>query len=325
MSSQNKSPPGGSSDSSAFGRPTLEELRAARDTPRSRRAFLKVLGSTAAGAAAVAACGPAAELTLDEFLQKHYKRLSDDEKREIFARLEAKALERYGVEVSIKDPKPIAGVEFAYALNLSFCVGCRRCEDACATENNTSRDPQVHYIRVLEMEKGSFDVERATTDYSGIVPKPGKFYMPVQCHQCRNPPCVKACPVRATWKEPDGIVVVDYDWCIGCRYCEAACPYFARRFNWTDPKIPSEQVNPNQGYLSNRIRPRGVMEKCTFCLHRTREGRYPACLEACPTGARKFGNLLDPESEVRKVIETKRVYVLKEEVGTLPRFYYFFG
>ena len=115
--------------------------------------------------------------------------------------------------------------------------------------------------------------------------------MPVQCHQCDNPPCTKACPVGATWKEPDGIVVIDYNWCIGCRFCVVACPYFARRFNWIAPSVPPERINPNQGYLSNRPRFKGVVEKCTFCLHRTRSGRMPACLEACPTGARKFGNL----------------------------------
>ncbi|MCK6549583.1 4Fe-4S dicluster domain-containing protein [Myxococcota bacterium] len=311
--------------SSNLGRPSTEEQVAARESPRGRRAFLKVLGAAAAGTAVAATPLPAAALTLEEFLQRHYKKMSPEEMRDVLARLEAKAKEEHGVDVTIRDPKPMEGVGFAYALNLSFCVGCRRCEFACAEENNTSRDPQIHYIRVLEMQKGSLDVEKSDTDYTGIVPKTGKFYMPVQCHQCDNPPCVKACPVRATWKEPDGIVVVDYNWCIGCRYCEAACPYFARRFNWTAPKIPSEQINPDQAYLSNRIRPQGVIEKCTFCLQRTREGRYPACLEACPAGARKFGNLLDPDSEIRQIIEKKRVYILKEEVGTLPRFFYFFG
>jgi molybdopterin-containing oxidoreductase family iron-sulfur binding subunit len=130
--------------------------------------------------------------------------------------------------------------------------------------------------------------------------------------------------VQATWKEADGIVVVDYNWCIGCRYCEAACPYHARRFNWTKPHVPAAEINPDQGYLSNRLRPQGVVEKCTFCLHRTREGRNPACLEACPTGARVFGNLLDPESDIRRVLATKRIFVLKEELGTRPRFFYFF-
>jgi len=146
----------------------------------------------------------------------------------------------------------------------------------------------------------------------------------VQCHQCRQSPCTKVCPVQATWQEKDGLVVVDYNWCIGCRYCMAACPYDARRFNYKKPTIAKEQINPNQSYLSNRIRPKGVVEKCTFCLHRTRAGKYPACLEVCPTGARVFGNLLDPNSEINYILNNKRVYILKVDVGTQPRFYYFF-
>ena len=156
------------------------------------------------------------------------------------------------------------------------------------------------------------------------VPAKGHFYMPVACHQCKNAPCTRVCPVKATWKEADGVVVIDYDWCIVCRYCQAACPYDARRFNWATPKIAKEEINPDQGYLSNRMRHKGIMEKCHFCLHRTRVGKYPACLEVCPTGSRKFGNILDPKSEVRQIIENKRIYVLKEELGTIPRFYYFF-
>jgi len=288
---------------------------------QTRRAFLKGAGVAAAGAGlAAGGCGTGWE----EHFRAHYQELTAEEKAAAIAKLEAETLERHGVEVTIADPPPMDGVEFGYALNASKCIGCRRCEYACAEENNTSRDPQIHYIRVLEMEKGSLDVERSEHYYEGEVPRPGKFYLPVQCHQCANPPCVKACPVSATWKEPDGIVVIDYDWCVGCRYCEAACPYFARRFNFSEPSIPAEEINPNQAYLSNRIRPVGVVEKCTFCLHRTREGRYPACLEACPTGSRKFGNLLDPESEVRRILAEKRIFILKEEVGTLPRFFYFF-
>jgi Fe-S-cluster-containing dehydrogenase component len=146
--------------------------------------------------------------------------------------------------------------------------------------------------------------------------------MPVQCQQCANPPCVKVCPVHATWQEKDGITVIDYDWCIGCRYCEAACPYWARRFNFAKPHIPKERLNPDMAYLGNRPRSKGVMEKCHFCIQRTRAGRYPACLEVCPAGARKFGNALDPESEVAYILRNKRVFVqLKEELGTSPRFF----
>ena len=183
----------------------------------------------------------------------------------------------------------------------------------------------MQYIRVLELPKGTLDVDQSDHYYDGkTVPHDGMYYMPVQCHQCADAPCVKVCPVEATWTEPDGITVVDYDWCIGCRYCEAACPYWARRFNFSQPEIPKDQINPNMGYLSNRIRHKGVMEKCTFCLHRTREGRMPACLEACPTGARKFGNILDPNSEVSQILKSKRVFILKEEAGTHPRFFYYF-
>jgi molybdopterin-containing oxidoreductase family iron-sulfur binding subunit len=275
-----------------------------------------------AAVAGTAACGGGN--AWEGYFQQHYKRLTDEEKRALIARLEAEALARHGVRVHVSDPAPLQAVEFGYALNLTACIGCRRCEYACAQENNTSRSPELHYIRVLEIPKGTLDVIRADTTYEGEVPREGNFYMPVQCHQCRNAPCVRACPVNATWQEPDGVIVVDYDWCIGCRYCEVACPYFARRFNMAAPSLRPSEVNPDQGLLSNRAREKGVMEKCHFCLHRTRRGEYPACLEACPTGARKFGNLLDPNSEVRQVLATKRVYVFREDAGTLPRFYYYF-
>jgi molybdopterin-containing oxidoreductase family iron-sulfur binding subunit len=289
----------------------------------TRRKFLKTV-ATATGAAAAAVGTPGCALTWEQFIQKHYLELTSDEKEALIARVERETKDRYGVDVEVKDPRPMEGVQFAYALNLSYCVGCRRCEYACAAENNTSRDPEVHYIRVLEMDKGTQNIEESEHYYEGTVPDPNKYYMPVQCHQCDNPPCVRACPVDATWKEEDGIVVVDYEWCIGCRYCEAACPYWARRFNFTQPKLRPSEVNPAQGLLSNRIRPQGVVEKCTYCLHRTREGKYPACLEVCPTGSRKFGNLLDPNSEVRRIIQEKRVFVFKEELGTIPRFFYFY-
>jgi Fe-S-cluster-containing dehydrogenase component len=242
----------------------------------------------------------------------------------VLRRLEDQTAEEYGRDVHIEDVRPIPGVQFAYALNLSVCIGCRKCAQACHVENNHDRKTNNSYIRVLEMQKGSLDMEHGSAVYDHPVPQPDKFYMPVQCHQCDNAPCVKVCPVEATWKESDGIVVVDYNWCIGCRYCEAACPYHARRFNWSKPEIPADEINPDQAYLSNRIRPQGVMEKCTFCLHRTRKGRLPACLEACPTGARVFGDLADPNSDIRWVLQNKRVFVLKEDLGTRPRFFYFF-
>jgi len=301
-------------------------------TEVSRRGFLTQGAAAAAGVAALAAAmSPLRQLKEDdlpsaeEFLQKHYKEMTPEEKTHVLTRIQEQVRKRHGVEVKVADPPPLDGVEFVYGLNISRCIGCRKCVHACVAENNQSRAPEIQYIRVLEMEKGSIDVETANHHYDATtVPRPDKWYMPVQCHQCANPPCVKVCPVEATWQEPDGITVIDYDWCIGCRYCEAACPYWARRFNFTEPQIPPDKLNPNLGYLSNRPRRKGVMEKCTFCLHRTRVGQLPACLEVCPTGSRKFGNVLDPASEVRYILEHKRVFILKADVGTLPRFFYYF-
>ncbi len=295
----------------------------------SRRGMVKAACGAVGAGAVVWAVSPLAsfigELDLDEILQRHYKELTPEEKMKIFARLEADVRDSHGVDVDIKDPQPTPITKFAYALNLSVCIGCRQCALACHNENNHDRTSNNSYIRVFEMEKGSLDLAHSQSKYSHPVPRPGHSYMPVQCHHCEKPPCVNVCPVKATWKEEDGIVVIDYNWCIGCRYCEAACPYHARRFNWQDPQIDGAEINPDQGYLSNRLRDRGVMEKCSFCLHRTREGRLPACLEACPAGARVFSNMLDPESEIRWILDNKRVFVLKEEWGTEPSFYYFFS
>ncbi len=310
---------------------TIEEVY----QPLTRRTFLKGAAASMVGLAGLAAAlKPLLELesgavTLDDLLQRHYRELTPDDLRRIMDSLAAKAAKEYGVRPAIRDLKPLDGVEFGYALNLTRCIGCRKCAHACLAENNQSRDDandiEMSYIRVLEMEKGAINLETSNVYYNpDQVPQKDKYYMPVQCHQCRQAPCTKVCPVQATWQEKDGVVVVDYNWCIGCRYCMAACPYDARRFNYQKPTIAKESVNPNQGYLSNRIRPKGVVEKCTFCLHRTRDGKFPACLEVCPTGARVFGNLLDPDSEIRYILQNKRVYILKEEVGTLPRFYYFF-
>ena len=294
----------------------------------SRRGVLGAMGITLGAAAFAKAAAPLVQfakgVSLDEFLQKHYRELTKRELEQVLRRLEEETQAEYGKAVQIRDARAQRGVQFGYALNLSVCNGCRKCAEACHKENNHDRRTNNSYIRVFEMKNGSLDFEHGDPHYQHATPQEGSYYMPVQCQQCEEPPCVDVCPVQATWKERDGIVVVDYNWCIGCRYCEAACPYHARRFNWRKPEIPADEINPNQSYLSNRIRPQGVMEKCTFCLHRTRVGKLPACLEACPTGARVFGNLLDPKSPIRWVLANKRVFVLKEHLGTKPRFFYFF-
>lgn len=296
-----------------------------------RRAFLKgVMGTMGALAVTTGVVEPLRALkdmpTLEEFLRDHYSELSPDDIDDVMSRVEARIAEEYQTKVRVGDYHALDGVEFAYALNLSRCNGSRRCVEACMKENNIPPDhPEMAYIRVMEMNNDSLDLEDGTPLYDHEqVPAEAKYYMPISCHQCRNPPCTKVCPVQATWTEPDGITVIDYNWCIGCRCCMAACPYEARRFNWTKPQLKPEQINPDMGYLSNRIRPRGVVEKCHFCLHRTRRGLNPACMEVCPTGARVFGNLLDPEGKINYILKTKRVFVLKAEARTIPRFYYFF-
>ncbi len=288
----------------------------------SRRDFLTAVGVVAAGF--LTGCTPEARET---FFQKHFNELTPAEIELRMARLRAEYTKRFGQDVSVSALPAMPGVLFGYALDLSRCIGCRRCVYACVKENNQSRDPQIQWIRVLEMEKEKgIDFEGANPYYNPeTVPDPEHFYLPVACQQCRNPPCVKVCPVGATWPEPDGIVVIDYDWCIGCRYCMAACPYGARHFNWGEPHIPASEFNPDTHTLGNRPRPRGVVEKCTFCIQRARVGRYPACVEICPVGARKFGNLLDPEGEVSRILRDKRVFVLKAELKTDPKFYYFYG
>ncbi len=323
-----------------------------RSGVNSRRKFLKNAAMGAVGAAIIGATESMSPEEVDarstwaEYFQKNYRLMTQDEKKEAIARLEKRYTEEYKKHVTVDDSPAMDGVLFGMALNIQKCIGCRRCVYSCVKENNQSRsEGQIQWIRVIEMEKGSFspgkmqegDIqtgafagESAGVTLEGehyfdppLVPEKGKFYFPVACMQCEKPPCVKVCPARTTYREPDGVVVIDYNWCIGCRMCITACPYWARRFNWGAPNLPAEELNPTTHYLGNRPRMMGVAEKCTFCLQRTRQGRYTACVEGCTVGARKFGNLLDPNSEIRKVIEKKRVFRLKAELNTYPKFFYF--
>ncbi len=330
------------------------------EVDESRRDLLKYMGvASVAGAMAMAASPEAEAKAYEEWFQTHYELMSEGEKQECIQRLEERYSEEYEKETTVSTAPALKGVLFGYALNIQKCIGCRTCVHACVQENNQSRyDPEIQWIKVLKMEKGgtSFSEHELDKGYpesermgnyglqvggnaynpAGVsiedsqryydteqVPEKDSFYFPVQCQQCEKPPCVKTCPVRATFREPNGVVVIDYNWCIGCRMCQLACPYGARRFNWGQPNLPKEDMNPKTHYYGNRPRMQGVMEKCTFCLQRTREGRNPACLEACPVGARKFGNLLDPQSEIRQVLATKKVFRFKEEYLTYPKFFYF--
>ena len=213
----------------------------------SRREFVSCAAAAAAGFL-LTACGP--------------KRLVEMPKERLQAalrELERQYSETYGTAVTVADTPALPGVQFAYALDISRCIGCRRCVYACVEENNQSRDPQIHWIRVhaMEKEKG-VDFSHSDPYYDPKeVPEEGHFYVPVACQQCENPPCTKVCPVGATWKEKDGIVVIDYDWCIGCRYCMAACPYGARHFNWAEPDRPEGGAQPEHALPGQPAAPEG--------------------------------------------------------------------
>ena len=298
-----------------------------------RRDFLKktakaaALGGTvlASGCSGGGLFGAGGEFSLrwKEDFKKHYQLMTQKEKEATVERLERLAKIEHGVNIQMGAEPPIENVLYGYAFNLTRCEGYMECVSACVEENNLDRQSNTQYIRIFEMEHGQMSPEVGDGKFFHQVPVEDHFYMGVQCFHCQSAPCVKACPTRATWQEPDGIVVVDYDWCIGCRYCIAACPYYGRRFNWNKPRVPAEEMTKKQHYLGNRIRRRGQMEKCTFCIQRSRKGRLPACVDACPTGARVFGNLLDPDSEIRFVLKNKKVFRFKEELGTDPKFWYF--
>ncbi len=219
----------------------------------------------------------------------------------------------------------IPGVKFGMVIDLGKCIGCRRCMYACKLENNVPDTISPPYIMVFQTQAmtgvsgyhhplNTFG-EGATMHYTRL--RKDKWYMPVQCNHCDDAPCVKVCPTGASYKAPDGIVMINYKKCIGCRYCMSACPYQARRFNWWEPEIPPENRNPLVP-----MREEGVVEKCTFCVHRTRKGRVTRCVEVCPNKARTFGNLNDPDSEVSKLIASERNFRLKEELNSGPRIWY---
>lgn len=298
-----------------------------------RQAFKKLTAGLLIGAgAANSSCSVTAsdqtreksQIDWEEYFKGNYKLMTDEERENTVDRLIRSYELRTGKKMTMSSQDSEENVLFGYAFNISKCQGYMDCVNACVEENNQDRKSEMQYIRIHEMNDGKgLDFGDANDTYYHEVPAEGHFYMGTQCFHCDNPPCIEVCPVEATWREEDGLVVIDYDWCIGCRYCMAACPYDGRRFNWETPEVPEEEVNLDQHYLGNRLRKKGVMEKCTFCIQRSRKGKNPACVEACPTGARIFGNLLDPNSEIRWVLENKKVFRLKEDLGTEPKFWYF--
>lgn len=215
--------------------------------------------------------------------------------------------------------------KFAMVIDVGACIGCRRCMWGCKEENNVPDTVSPPWIEVFELKSGVTltghpslqDLKEGTTTSYTESPREGRWYLPVQCNHCDNPPCVKVCPTGATYKDIDGLVLMNYDKCIGCRLCVVACPYSARRFNWFTPEINQSEIN-----LLVPIRPVGVVEKCTFCIHRVREGKLPRCVEVCPPRARHFGDLNDPESEVSKILKSNMSSQLLEEANTEPNIWY---
>jgi len=219
-----------------------------------------------------------------------------------------------------KSTSPAPGSEesahsWAMVIDQAKCVGCGHCVQACKAHNDVS--PDIDWIRMVP---------------TGEVGDKSTF-LPVPCMHCEDAPCTHICPVGATYQRSDGIVMMDYDRCIGCRYCEVACPYGSRSFNWETFSGENPAV-PTWGQPEVARRPRGVVEKCSFCYQRIDRGlemgltpgvdqaATPACVVACPMKARIFGDLNDPESPVSKALARQSSFRLKEGLGTEPRVYY---
>ncbi len=221
--------------------------------------------------------------------------------------------------------------KWGMTIDLDRCTACQACVTACQVENNLPpTGPE-------EADRGrSFTwMEMIPFAGEGEQPKVLERLLPRPCFHCDNPPCVKVCPVGATFLNEDGIVGQIFSRCIGCRYCTTACPYTARYFNWTEPHWPDPMATSLDPDVS--VRPKGVVEKCTLCHHRLQNARdnaraenrpmvpgeyTPACVESCPTKAMIFGDMSDPNSEVSESAHSRRAYKLLEDLGTEPKVIY---
>lgn len=208
------------------------------------------------------------------------------------------------------------GVRWGMVIDLKKCVGCDTCTVSCKAENRTP--PGMSYNVVLETVKGDFPNFSITN-----LPRP--------CMQCDKPPCVQVCPTRATYKMENGIVNIDNDRCIGCRYCMVACPYGARSYDFGDSyeqemsgcnDVTSPEYGIERGERKKGAVPEETVRKCSFCYHRLQRGEEPACVETCIGDARYFGDMNDPNSVVSKLAASPRAFRLKEELGTKPRVVY---
>lgn len=261
-----------------------------------RRKFLKLAGLTALGLAG----GKAADLLADDSL-------------EVIPPDTLPAL-------SLEPGKPLVGKRWAMVVDLHKCAAegnCDKCMRACHVSHNVPEFPNKK-DEIKWIWKESFHHAFHEVEHEHISEEVRHLNTPVLCNHCDNPPCVRVCPTQATWKrEQDGIVMMDWHRCIGCRYCVAACPYGSRSFNYRDPR---PFINETQKDFPTRMR--GVVEKCTFCEERLSRGRLPACVEACSAHALVFGDLEDPDSEVRKLLAEHFTLRRKPALGTQPEVFY---
>lgn len=199
-------------------------------------------------------------------------------------------------------------------IDLAKCDGCKACTRACTEMHDVPYGQE--WIKVYEHEDN---------------PGSGPYWFPRPCMQCDNPPCVRVCPVSATFKREDGIVVIDQNRCIGCRMCMAACPYSARYFNWSGPLNPETSSNEaDVDNESNIVHRRGVVGKCHFCTHHLRMGHLPGCASGCKMGAVYFGDELEgavtngigETVELSRMLEIGGGFRLMEDLGTKPRVFY---
>lgn len=216
-------------------------------------------------------------------------------------------------------------MRYGMVIDLDKCIGCQTCMVVCKMHN--SLPPGAWWNRAFT---------QGVEVHQTALPQENGYrmdYLPVSCQMCDNPACQSVCPTGATYTNEDGVVLVDYSRCIGCRYCMAACPYGVRQFNWEDPAKAKADFGYAYGHpyderegkknrlVYTRDRPMSVVEKCTFCAQYIDEGET-ACTRACPGKARFFGDLDDPNSAASQALAGKRAYRLMEKLGTEPKVYY---